>query len=487
MKRKQQFFWATLTTLSLTGFSFAAGFGLKGLYQNFTKTAARSNPLFASRTLFAPDADLKPSAVYNDVLQKLEMFYVEKLPSDTLIATGSIDNMLLALNDPQTRLISPAEFETLKAAEGGEFRGLGAILTIRRVTEGTGKNQTAQRLITVVSPIQGGPADKAGLLPGDRITYVDGRWIAPMHLSYRELAMITDEVGPGDGRPRRMDEEPEENKPDPERDKRRAEVDAERKKWATATDLPAAMKMLTSERGGEHEIVVERPGQKEPITLKVAFQESSVPTVEKRRLNPTTGYVRLAVISPGTVRELDSALTEFQKGGVKNLVLDLRRNPGGKLESAVQIASMLQPGAPVVTLKTRDAQRKMVSRVEKATAGAAKMKPSAISVLVDRGTAGSAEVLAAALRDNLGARLVGANTFGDGTQQDVVPLDNGAAISITRAKMLSPKGVDFDGKGLAVDNPSGPGDAGIEAALKALTMKKPATTAKAPAPKPAQR
>jgi carboxyl-terminal processing protease len=99
-------------------------------------------------------------------------------------------------------------------------------------------------------------------------------------------------------------------------------------------------------------------------------------------------------------------------------------------------------------------------------------------VLVDGGTAGSSEVLAAALRDDLGARVVGSTTFGDGTEQHVVPMPNGAAVSITHAHMLSPKGTVIEGKGLKPDYPGGAGEAGIDAAVKALAAPgKPAAAA----------
>src|SRR5207237_5481126 len=96
-------------------------------------------------------------------------------------------------------------------------------------------------------------------------------------------------------------------------------------------------------------------------------------------------------------------------------------------------------------------------------------------VRVDGGTAGSSEVLAAALREDLGARLVGSKTFGDGSEQQVLPLGNGGAVSITHSHLLSPKGTEIEGKGLKPDVPGAPGDAGIEAAVSAL--KAPAASA----------
>src|SRR5262249_42774865 len=136
--------------------------------------------------------------------------------------------------------------------------------------------------------------------------------------------------------------------------------------------------------------------------------------------------------------------------------------------SVRDIVGMMDPGATVLVSKERDAHRRMVDKKLTARAGAPRFKPAAISVLVDGGTAGSSEGLAAALKDDLGARLVGKKTFGDGTEQQIVPLGNGDAVSITHAQMLSPRGTEIEGKGLKPDLPGAPGDAGIEAGIAAL-------------------
>ena len=170
------------------------------------------------------------------------------------------------------------------------------------------------------------------------------------------------------------------------------------------------------------------------------------------------------------------AVAGFSKQGVRNLVVDLRQSAGGSREAARDVAGSLLGDVKFAVLKERDPDRKLVERALMARGGQAAVKPAAVSVLVDGGTAGVSELLAAALRDHAGAKLIGTGTFGDGTEQELVRLENGAGVSITRAKMLTSKGVDFDGKGLQPDvTPTG--DA-LEVAVKALSTPGTARTSR---------
>jgi carboxyl-terminal processing protease len=488
------------TALSLSAFSFAAGFGIRGLATMMT--SGRFSPPTARATTYArlastapsrPDVDLRPAELYKDVLNKLHIFYVEKLPPETELARGSIEQMLAELRDPNTRLLSPREWEALQQLTQGSLHGLGAVLTIRTYSDdGTpsatppavpgvrppNKPEAAiERNITVVAPLPGSVAEKAGLQPGDRITHLDGHWIAPMHLSFRELSSIEDDLGPQDLRPPRpADDDRGPNVPDAaEREKQRQRL----RRWVGSTEINAAMEALMAGQPGEHELTVERAGQKEPLKIKLAFADGRTEQFASRKLDATTGYIRIGAIRATTPQEVAKALTELQRDGAQKLVLDLRRSPGGSLDAAVEIAGQLSPGATVYVSKERDASRKIVEKkvvAKKDGEGRAK-PPTAISVLVDGGTAGSAEVLAACLREARGAKLVGEKTFGDGTEQQFVPLKNGAAVSITHAQMLSPKGAELEVKGLMPDLPGGSGDAAIQAAVKALAAAGPAPAA----------
>jgi carboxyl-terminal processing protease len=482
MRHRDQVAWLTVTVSSLAAFSFFAGLGLRGLLVNLTDRAASGReagyPRLASAAPRLPDPNLRPSSLFFEVLKKLKLYYVEPLPPDTELAYGSIEAMLNELRDPNTRLLSKVETEALQQAMGGYYPGMGAVLTVRRHTtrraaaaadlneeRPTQGSPTGIRTITVVSVAPGSPADKAGVLPGDRITEVDGHWVAPAHIAYRVLTQITDDLGPQDGRPKGPDEEPEAPEPNGEREKERKEAEEARNRFRGATDLPTALEMLLGGTG-EHELTIERGNPTETLKVKVKLGTTHVDPFTSRMLDDATGYVRFLSFNGDSVRLAQEALAGFQRQGAKNLVLDLRRCAGGSLEAATGVAGLLMGNVKFAVIKERDAERKLVDR-PLMSHGTVAFRPTAVSVLVDGGTAGAAELLAAAARDNLGARLVGSPTFGDGTEQELVRLDGSAAMVITRARMLTGKGGDFEGKGLKPDVPA-EGDA-MPAALAALS------------------
>jgi len=496
MRRKEQVWWVSATVVSLGAFSFFAGFGLRGLFDGVrgerSGSALSGYPKLASAAPRVPEPSVRPQTLYWEVLKKLQLYYVEALPPNNSLALGSIEAMLTQLDDPNTRLLSKVEVDAHQDAARGEFRGLGAVLTVMRhntragddlaeeepekpVKPGPGGKPAVEpaprgvRTITVVSVAPGGAAEKAGLKPGDRVTYIDGRWIAPTHVSYRLLTQLTESLGPQDLRPRDPnDNEPIEPLPvDPEREKARKEAEEARSRWKNSVELPVVLQSLVGGERGEHELTIERGHPAKTLKVKVALGRSTAPQVESDKLNPTTGYLHIRAFNPDVPAKVSTALADFQKSGVKSLVLDLRQNAGGSIEAGREIAGMLMPGRKFAVVKERDASRtKVVDRALMTATSGAKFSPATLSVLVDGGTAGTAELLASALRDQFGTKLVGSKTFGDGSQQELTLLDNGAGISITRAKMLTSKGVDFDGKGLKADvTPQG--DA-VEAAVKAL-------------------
>jgi C-terminal peptidase prc len=489
------------TVVSLGAFSFFAGFGLRGLFDGVrgerSGSALSGYPKLASAAPRVPEPSVRPQTLYWEVLKKLQLYYVEALPANNTLALGSIEAMLSQLDDPNTRLLSKVEVDAQQDAARGDFRGMGAVLTVMRhntragddlaedepekpMKPGPGGKPAADpaprgvRTITVVSVTPDGAADKAGLKPGDRITYIDGRWIAPTHVSYRLLTQLTESLGPQDLRPRDPnDTEPIEAPPvDPEREKARKEAEEARSRWKNSVELPVVIQSLVGGERGEHELTIERGHPAKTMKVKVTLGKTTVPQVVAEKINPTTGRLQIRAFNPEVPQKVAAAFADYQKSGVKHLVLDLRQNPGGSIEAGREVAAMLMPGRKFAVIKERDASRKPVERALNTAASGAKFSPATLSVLVDGGTAGTAELLAAALRDQLGTRLVGSKTFGDGTQQELTLLDNGAGISITRAKMLTSKSVDFDGKGLKADvTPQG--DA-VEAAVKALAAPAPA-------------
>jgi carboxyl-terminal processing protease len=486
MKKRRELLWLGASTAALFVFSFTAGYGLRELYAlasgnggpewRATQHAIASFRQIASRAGASAEPDMGPPQLYAEVLDRLRTLYVNQLPENTELSYSSIEQMLASLSDPNTRLLMPGEAAAMKAAEeDGKFAGLGAVLTVKK---GAPNDRTSSdRDITVVAPLPGSTAEAAQLKPGDKITEIDGKWIAPVHLWSRELGMFTDRVGRaeyqwrGDQAPAPDDEEKPSATPE-ERKKALEEADKLANRWRTSTDVQSALETLLTQTSGEHTLTIERPGEAKPRQVKVTFGSIEVPPVSTRLLPGNIGQIQVRQLSAAAVTAIASGLKELKDGGAQSLVLDLRRSPGGSLEAAQQIAGLFVSSGTLTILQSRDEKRKLADRtlpVKPPSKAAPKF--ASVAVLVDGGTAGSSEVLAAALRDHGVAKLFGSTTFGDGTEQTIMPLDNGAAVSITSGKFFSPKRLPFDGKGLKPDVavPAGPGlDKPLEQAVKSL-------------------
>jgi C-terminal peptidase prc len=487
MMKRRELLWLSASTTALLVFSFTAGYGLRELWA-LARGGSAGPPLragaatagwrwIASRAGVGGDSDWGPAQLYSEVLDRLRTLYVDKLPDNTLMSYSSIEQMLAALDDPNTRLLLPDQASALKAEEDGQYAGLGAVLTVKR--NPTPDRQVMEQDVTVVTPLPGSPAEAAHLLAGDRISEIDGHWIAPMHLWSREMRFYTDHYTVADGGWQRDPDggaDPDAGRPQATPEQRKAaeeELAKQNNRLRTSTDIQAALEMLITATSGDHTLTVERAGESKPHQVKVTFGSIQVAPVPKPRILPgNIGEVQIRQISPATLTALDAALKELHDGGAQSLVLDLRHSPGGSLETTREIAGLFVPSGELTVLQERDAKRKLVEKpvsVKPPTTPAPKF--NSIAVLVDRGTAGSAEVLAAALHDHGVARLFGSTTFGDGTEQTIMPLDNGAAVSITTAKFFTPKHLDFDGKGLKPDVvvPEAPGlDRQLEQAVKSL-------------------
>ena len=198
-------------------------------------------------------------------------------------------------------------------------------------------------------------------------------------------------------------------------------------------------------------LTVIREGAPEPLKLGIVRETIRVQSVRSKLLEPGYGYIRIAAFQADTASEFARKLVALQKQagkpGLRGLVLDLRSNPGGLLVSAVQIADdLLQKGGIVSTRG-----RLGISDSEFNATPGDKLKGAPLVVLVDAGSASAAEVLAGALRDNKRARIVGSRTFGKGSVQTLLPLDNGDSIKLTTARYYTPSGKSIQALGIVPD------------------------------------
>ena len=248
--------------------------------------------------------------------------------------------------------------------------------------------------ILVIAPIDESPAARAGLRSGDSIVAVDGKQL-----------------------------QPGENNEAP----------------------------LRGKAGTTVVLTVIREGAPEPLKLGIVRETIRVQSVRSKLLEPGYGYIRIAAFQADTASEFARKLVALQKQagkpGLRGLVLDLRSNPGGLLVSAVQIADdLLQKGGIVSTRG-----RLGISDTEFNATPGDKLKGAPLVVLVDAGSASAAEVLAGALRDNKRARIVGSRTFGKGSVQTLLPLDNGDSIKLTTARYYTPSGKSIQALGIVPD------------------------------------
>jgi carboxyl-terminal processing protease len=209
-----------------------------------------------------------------------------------------------------------------------------------------------------------------------------------------------------------------------------------------------SMSPLKGEPGTKVKLTVLREGTDKPFDVELVREEIRITSVESRLLEPGYGYVQIKVFQADTGAEFEKHLDQLQaKGKLRGLVLDLRSNPGGLLTAAVQVADdLLDKGAIVSTrgrIVTGDAKFE-------ATPGD-RLNGAPMVVLVDAGSASASEVLAAALRDHGRARIVGSRTFGKGSVQTVLPLDNGDSIKLTTARYYTPDGKSIQASGLQPD------------------------------------
>ena len=315
--------------------------------------------------------------VFSEVLTLVRQNYVESTNSRELIF-GAIRGMLEGL-DPHSSFMPPELYKEMQVETQGSFGGLGIEITVR------------ERYLTVVAPIDGTPADRAGIVAGDRIIRIDAAPTKDMTL-----------------------------------------VDAVRK--------------LRGPKGTPVTITILREGQ-DPFDVTVTRDIIEVHSVRTSVLGEGIGYVRLISFQERTGRDLQDELKALKEKGMRGLILDLRNNPGGLLTQAVQITDLfLEKGKPIVYTEGR-AKSQNLSFVDQHD----NPQDFPMVVLVNKGSASASEIVAGALQDHQRAVVVGTQTFGKGTVQTVIPLNDGSGLRLTTAKYFTPNKRAIDGAGLTPD------------------------------------
>lgn len=290
---------------------------------------------------------------------------------------------MLSNLDPHSAYLDPEAFQDLQIGTSGEFGGLGI-----EVGQENG-------FIKVIAPIDDTPAQRAGIRTGDLIIRLDDTSVKGMPLS--------DAIAKMRGKPN------------------------------TAITL-----------------TILREGAKKPLKIRVVREVIQVRSVKSRLLEPGFGYLRISQFQAKTAANLEEALQELNKqnqGALKGLILDLRNNPGGVLNGAIDVADeFLEEGIIVQTKGRGDS----TEQTFKATAGDL-LNKAPIIVMVNGGSASASEIVAGALQDHRRALVLGERTFGKGSVQTILPLGNGAAVKLTTARYYTPSGRSIQAEGIKPD------------------------------------
>ena len=317
--------------------------------------------------------------VFTEILSLIQSHYVDEINSKEVIY-GAVKGMLDTL-DPHSSFMPPEAFKEMQVETQGSFGGLGIEITVK------------DRMLTVVAPIEGTPADRAGLQPGDRIVRIE-------------------------------------------------------KETTRDMTLAEAVRKLRGPKGTKVTIGILREGQADVLEVTLVREVIEVRSVRSKELGDGIFYARVASFQERTAKGLEQALEQGVKDGATAVILDLRNDPGGLLNQAVAVSGMfLDKGQLIVYTQGRLKNQDMRFNADYPYS----LPKLPMVVLVNGGSASASEIVAGALQDWKRAVILGTKTFGKGSVQTVIPLSDGSGLRLTTAKYFTPKGRSIHGLGLVPD------------------------------------
>jgi len=306
--------------------------------------------------------------------------YVDRPVDDLVLMQGAIRGMMDALGDEQTFYMEPQLYQSETSSLQGEYEGIGAYV------------DTDGEYLTIVSPIEGSPAELAGLQPGDAVIAIDGE----------DMTGVAPEQ--------------------------------------------ARLKVLGPE-GTKVTLTVAREGESEPLEFVITRAKITIHSAEGKMLESDIAYIDINTFGERTTQELSSALDNLLKQNPQGIIIDLRNNPGGYLNTAVEVTSEFIDDGVVLYEEYGDGRRDKHEAL-----GNGRATDTPIVVLINEGSASASEILAGALQDYGRAKLVGMKSYGKGSVQNWVPLSNNqGAARVTIARWLTPNERVIDHVGLTPD------------------------------------
>ncbi|MBD3238447.1 MAG: PDZ domain-containing protein [Candidatus Moranbacteria bacterium] len=319
----------------------------------------------------------------NQALTVLDKKYIKELPDKEQLKQGAIGGLVDSLDDPYTLYLNQEESQDFLTDMEGSFEGIGAEIGIR------------DEIITVIAPLDGMPAQKAGLKAGDKILKIDDQSTADMNLD-------------------------------------------------------EAVKNIRGPKGTKVKLTLYREDNgAEPLEIEIERATIDIKSVEWE-LKENVAYIKISGFLEDTEEEFAQAAQEIRESEAEKIILDLRNNPGGYLNTAVDLAGYFLEKGSLVVEEDYGEDNQARNRKDFAT-GDEELLDYPIVVLINKGTASAAEILAGSIRDNRGVKLIGEKSFGKGSVQELEPLESGGSIKVTVANWLTPDGVNLNEDGLTVD------------------------------------
>ena len=317
----------------------------------------------------------------NEVKSMIDKNYYKKA-DDYDVLMGMLKGAVSSLNDPYSYYMTEDEYKKFNEETDGEFAGLGIYVS----------GSIDDNLITIVSPMKGTPADRAGLKTDDKIIKINGEDF-------------------------------------------------------TADKMDDAVKIMRGKPGEKVKITIlrrDKNGKAQFLDFDIVREIIKVQTVSSKLLKDNIGYISISGFDTPTYNDFNKQYKELKKQGMTKLILDLRNNPGGLLTTSTQVVNTFLDGGLIMYTLDKQNNKETIN----ATKGADDIK---IVVLVNKGSASASEIVAGALKDRKRATIVGTQTFGKGIVQTVYNMPDGEGLKLTTSAYYTPSGVNIHGKGIAPD------------------------------------
>jgi carboxyl-terminal processing protease len=315
---------------------------------------------------------------FSEVLTQVQKHYVEEVKAKDLVQ-GAIRGMLATL-DPHSAYMTPEMYKEIQVETKGEFGGVGIQIGIK------------DNRLAVIAPIEGTPAQKAGIRAGDFITKVNDE-------TTKDLTLME------------------------------------------------AVQKMRGPKGTKVILTIQRDGTADPMVFTLVRDIIRIESVRNKVIESNLAYIRLTQFQESTAKDLSRALKQFRDQKLQSVILDLRNNPGGLLTSAVEVSEQfVGSGKLIVYIKSRDGRKdEYVSHMKEPP------EDYPMIVLVNEGSASASEIVAGALQDWGRAVIIGTTTFGKGSVQTILPLADGSGLRLTTAKYYTPKGRSIQSTGITPD------------------------------------